>query len=95
MHPAGSVIIFTVASGLGFGLLTWLGLGLPNTVGWAAFWHYCLAYGFSLLGLLSSTFHLGNPQRFLKAFSQWRTSWLSREGVISVSTNFNCTVCYW
>jgi DMSO reductase anchor subunit len=25
MHPAGSVILFTVASGLGFGLLTWLG----------------------------------------------------------------------
>ncbi|MDC1249944.1 dibenzothiophene desulfurase, partial [Planktomarina sp.] len=48
MHPAGSVIIFTVASGLGFGLLTWLGLGLPNTVGWAAFWHY--AVGFSLAG---------------------------------------------
>jgi len=30
MHPAGSVILFTVASGLGFGMLTWLGLGLPD-----------------------------------------------------------------
>ncbi|MDA9123218.1 dimethyl sulfoxide reductase anchor subunit [Paracoccaceae bacterium] len=86
MHPAPSVIIFTILSGLGFGLFIFLGLGLPNVTGWAAFYLFFLAYGFSLLGLLSSTFHLGNPQRFLKAFSQWRTSWLSREGVISVST---------
>ena len=33
MHPAGSVIIFTVASGLGFGLLTWLGLGRARVHG--------------------------------------------------------------
>ena len=29
MHPAPSVIFFTTFSGLGFGLLTWLGLGAP------------------------------------------------------------------
>ena len=34
MHPAGSVILFTVASGLGFGMLTWLGFGLPDARGW-------------------------------------------------------------
>ena len=77
MHPASSVIIFTVASGLGFGLLTWLGLGLPNANGWAAFWYYALGFALAGGGLLASTFHLGNPQRFLKAFSQWRSSWLS------------------
>jgi DMSO reductase anchor subunit len=33
---------------------------------------------------LSSTFHLGNPQRAWRAFSQWRSSWLSREGVLAV-----------
>ena len=27
MHPAPSVILFTTLSGLGFGLLFWLGLG--------------------------------------------------------------------
>src|SRR5262249_39798060 len=37
-------------------------------------------------GLLSSTFHLGQPRRAWRAFSQWRTSWLSREGVASVAT---------
>ena len=44
MHPAGSVIIFTVASGLGFGLLTWLGLGFPNVFGWEAFFYLSLIH---------------------------------------------------
>ena len=85
MHPAGSVILFTVASGLGFGMLTWLGLGLPDARGWAAFFHYAVAFALAGGGLLASTFHLGNPQRFLKAFSQWRSSWLSREGCLAVA----------
>lgn len=37
-------------------------------------------------GLISSTFHLGHPERAWRAFSQWRSSWLSREGVASVAT---------
>jgi DMSO reductase anchor subunit len=37
-------------------------------------------------GLLSSTAHLGRPERAWRAFSQWRTSWLSREGVLAVLT---------
>ena len=85
MHPAGSVILFTVASGLGFGLLTWLGLGLPDVRGWLAFFYYALAFALAVGGLLASTFHLGNPQRFLRAFSQWRSSWLSREGCLAVA----------
>ncbi|MDB9759831.1 dimethyl sulfoxide reductase anchor subunit [Planktomarina sp.] len=85
MHPAGSVIVFTVASGLGFGLLTWLGIGLPEVRGWVAFWHYALGFSLAGGGLLASTFHLGNPQRFLMAFSQWRSSWLSREGCLAVA----------
>jgi DMSO reductase anchor subunit len=38
------------------------------------------------IGLLSSLGHLGKPQRAWRAFSQWRSSWLSREGVASVLT---------
>ena len=85
MHPAASVIIFTSLSGLGFGLLTFLGLGLPNVSGWSAFAFFFIAFALSVGGLLASTFHLGNPGRAMKAFSQWRTSWLSREGVIAVA----------
>jgi DMSO reductase anchor subunit len=85
MHPAPSVIIFTTLSGLGFGLLMWLGIGLPEVTGWVAFAFYALAYLLAVGGLLASTFHLGHPERALLAFTQWRSSWLSREGVLSVA----------
>ena len=41
---------------------------------------------FTAGGLASSVFHLGRPERALRAFSQWRSSWLSREGVLAVLT---------
>jgi DMSO reductase anchor subunit len=85
MHPAPSVILFTTLSGLGFGLLAFLGLGYPGVTGWVAFVFYAIAYGLAVGGLLASTFHLGHPERALKAFSQWRTSWLSREGICAVA----------
>ncbi len=86
MHPAPSVIVFTSLSGLGFGLMFWMGFGVPDVFGWTAFWMYFVAYALAVGGLIASTLHLGNPQRAIKAFSQWRTSWLSREGVAAVLT---------
>lgn len=85
MHPAPSIIVFTVLSGAGFGLLAYLGFGLVAPVGLTAFLVYALAYGLAVIGLIASTLHLGHPERALKAFSQWRSSWLSREGVLSVA----------
>ena len=85
MHPAPSVIVFTTLSGLGFGLLFWLGLGMPASTGWVAAVFFAIAFGLAVGGLLASTFHLGRPERALKAFTQWRTSWLSREGVCAVA----------
>lgn len=85
MHPAPSVIIFSTLSGIGFGLLVWLGLGYPEVKGWTAFFFFALAYLLSVGGLISATFHLGHPERMLKSFSQWRSSWLSREGVCAVA----------
>jgi sulfite dehydrogenase (quinone) subunit SoeC len=85
MHPAPSVIIFTTLSGLGFGLLVFLGLGFPPVTGWVAFVFFLIAYALSVGGLLASTFHLGHPERALKAFRQWRTSWLSREAIAAVA----------
>lgn len=86
MHPAPSVIIFTTLSGLGFGLFAFLGLGLPDVSGWVAFTFFALAYALSCAGLVASTFHLGNPKNAIYAFSQWRSSWLSREGIMAVVT---------
>ncbi len=85
MHPAPSLVAFTVLSGLGFGLLAMLGLGLRAPTGWAAFLWYGLGYGLAIAGLAASSLHLGHPERALKAFSQWRTSWLSREAVLAVA----------
>lgn len=83
MHPAPSVIIFTVLSGLGFGYLFFLATVLEPQ-GWLAFLSWGMGYGLTVGGLLASTFHLGNPQRALLAFTQWRSSWLSREAWASV-----------
>ncbi len=84
MHPAPSVIAFTTLSGLGFGLLFFLGLGYPQVSGWNAFVFFFIAYALAVGGLLASTFHLGHPERAIKAFTQWKTSWLSREGWCAV-----------
>jgi DMSO reductase anchor subunit len=88
MHPAYSVILFTTASGAGYGLLALLGLtgmshGQASSIafGVAAM---IVSLGLITVGLLSSTFHLGHPERAWRALSQWRTSWLSREGVVAV-----------
>ncbi|MEL7098196.1 MAG: DmsC/YnfH family molybdoenzyme membrane anchor subunit [Pseudomonadota bacterium] len=85
MHPAPSVILFTTLSGLGFGLLAWLGIGLPSPTGWVAFVFFVIAYALAVGGLLASTFHLGHPERAIKAFTQWRSSWLSREAWAAVA----------
>lgn len=86
MHPAPSLILFTVLSGAGFGLLVWLGLGLRAPTGLAAVILFGLGYGLSGAGLLAAAFHLGHPERALKAFTQWRSSWLSREAVLATAT---------
>ena len=86
MHPAPSLILFTVLSGMGFGLLVWLGLGLRAPTGLAAFILFGLGYGLAGIGLIAAAFHLGHPERALKAFSQWRSSWLSREAVLAVAS---------
>ena len=48
MHPAPSVIAFTTLSGLGFGLLAFLGLGLPPVTGWVSFVFFFLAYALAV-----------------------------------------------
>jgi sulfite dehydrogenase (quinone) subunit SoeC len=90
MNPAYSVILFTTASGAGYGLLALLGLvgfnhGTSSSPGFALTSLF-VALALITVGLLSSTFHLGHPERAWRAFSQWRSSWLSREGVAAVIT---------
>lgn len=84
MHPAPSIIAFSTFSGLGLGLLFWLGIDQTPPTGWVAFAFFAIGYALAVGGLISSTFHLGRPERALKAFTQWQTSWLSREAWAAV-----------
>lgn len=84
MHPAPSIIAFSTFSGLGLGLLFWLGIDQTPPTGWVAFAFFAIGYALTVGGLISSTFHLGRPERALKAFTQWQTSWLSREAWAAV-----------
>ena len=90
MHPAYSVILFTTASGAGSGCspgwrcsACWM--PCRRIAGWAVAGLGC-AFVLVTGGLVASTAHLGRPERAWRAFSQWRTSWLSREGVMAVAT---------
>ena len=90
MHPAFSVIFFTTASGAGYGLITLMAILqaskiLPPDpqVGMVGFG---IAFALITTGLLSSTFHLGHPEQAWRAISQWRSSWLSREGLLAIVT---------
>ena len=88
MNPALSVIFFTTLSGAGYGLLFWSALAAlaGGATARALLVATALALVLASAGLLASFWHLGKPLRAWRAFSQWRTSWLSREGVAAVLT---------
>ena len=102
MHPAKSVIYFTVATGAGYGLFIWLALLsfhglLPADSRVFIFAALALSLGLIITGLISSTMHLGHPERAWRAMSQWRSSWLSREGVMAILTFIPMSIfaCFW
>ena len=88
MHPALSVIFFTTASGAGYGLLAWVAVAALTGALPARGLLVAIAMALVLVtaGLASSFLHLGKPARAWRAYSQWRTSWLSREGVAATLT---------
>lgn len=90
MHPALSVILFTTASGGGYFLLALFGLfgalGILHPDPALGIVGLGLGMAAVIVGLVASAFHLGHPERAWRAFSQWRSSWLSREAVLSVAT---------
>lgn len=83
MHPAWSVILFTVLAGLGQGLFLML-----VRAGFDGLDSRLLAIGGAIsvvlmcTGLACSFFHLGHPMRAWRAVAMWRTSWLSREVIV-------------
>jgi sulfite dehydrogenase (quinone) subunit SoeC len=89
MHPALSIILFTTASGAGYGLLFLIGLlcgtSLLPESRWFALVSFFICFALISFGLIASTFHLGHPERAWRAISQWRSSWLSREGALALA----------
>jgi DMSO reductase anchor subunit len=89
MKPALSVIFFTVSSGAGLGLAVWLlVMQLTGQVdaSQSLFWlGFSVAAVLVTAGLISSTLHLANPRNAWRAFARFRSSWLSREGVLAVA----------
>ena len=96
MHPAPSIIVFTVLSGLGLGMIALIGFGFGqgHLFGWVS---VPLALAITGLGGAASAGHLGRPDRAWRAFSQWRSSWLSREACLMVATMavFFVYACLW
>ncbi len=95
MHPALSIVFFTTLSGAGYGLLACVGMSvvvlqslgpMPTALASMQRWAVVLALVLVTVGLVCSLAHLGQPQRAWRALSQWRTSWLSREGVMALLT---------
>ncbi len=89
MHPALSVIFFTVTAGAGYGVLFLLGIsrltGLtPEASPDQATVMGLVGLALVTAGLISSTFHLANPKNAWRSFVRFRTSWLSREAVFAV-----------
>ena len=81
MHPAVSIIAFTTLSGAGLGLAALVGLGALADGGLV--FGTVLALACAGGGLVCSIFHLRRPDRAWRALSQWRSSWLSREGILA------------
>jgi DMSO reductase anchor subunit len=89
MHPAFSVIFFTVSSGAGLGLFALLVLADLFKLGGGLSPQALLLPGILAIflvggGFLSSVFHLANPKNSWRAVMRFRTSWLSREGVFGL-----------
>lgn len=90
MHPAPSILLFSTLSGAGYGLLFVLSLALLAGILPADPVLGLIGMGTALAlvtaGLLCSLGHLRRPERAWRAVSQWRSSWLSREGVAALLT---------
>ena len=89
MHPALSVIFFTVTAGAGYGLLILLALAritglVPDISPDQIVFTGILGLVLVTAGLVSSTFHLANPKNAWRSFVRFKTSWLSREAVFAV-----------
>lgn len=99
MRPALSIVFFTTLSGAGYGL--WVLIALAVAIGAAPPDRFAIVVALlaglvlTSIGLLASVAHLGKPLRAWRALSQWRSSWLSREGILALACVPLCLLLAW
>ena len=98
MKPDIAIIYFTVCSGTGYGMIISLlsilfNYNLEVSLN-IKFIILFLSFFLISSGLIASTIHLGHPERAWRALSQWKSSWLSREGVAAILTFFPLILFY-
>jgi DMSO reductase anchor subunit len=91
VKPTASIIVFTVMSGAGLGLLSLLALGnevvaTPVLSRQGALVAVMAALVMAGIGFASSSLHLARPANAWRSFTRFKTSWLSREAVFAVVT---------
>ncbi len=93
-----SLIIFTLLAQMAVGVLLaeevvyaglarWVGTDLADLLAGQILWWVVPLIGFSIL---ASFFHLGRPTRAWRAFTNLRTSWLSREILFTILFAIMC-----
>ena len=92
VKPALSVLFFTVLSGAGLGALALLALtDLAGAYQGVVVERVAMlpamlcALMLVVAGLCASTLHLANPRNAWRSATRWRTSWLSREAIVSLA----------
>lgn len=85
MRPAKSELSFTAVSGTGYGLLILLGLFASGETIPSDRWFGMAALG-TAFGAVTFGLASWRPERALRAWSQWRTSWISRAEILGIAT---------
>lgn len=85
MTPQLARVLSTTLSGLGFGLMAWLGFGLGGHSALFALIATASAFVAALAGLALSPVRPSRPREWAEAAAAWRKSWSSRSGLLALA----------
>jgi sulfite dehydrogenase (quinone) subunit SoeC len=93
MHPARSLVAFTTLTGLGFGLMAWLGILQTGHPGWVAAVFALLAFALAGGGLAALRRALGAAGGISPSLARRRTPWVRLAGTAAAA--FAVYVAVW
>jgi sulfite dehydrogenase (quinone) subunit SoeC len=93
MHPARPLVAFTTLTGLGFGLMAWLGMLQTGHPGWVAAVFALLACALAGGGLAALRRALGTAGGISPSLARRRTSWVRLAGTAAAA--FAVYVAVW